>query len=1140
MSRSVTSESSSGRGRDDHHYRDGEFRRSDGDDNTEVAVTLLEDRRARVPFALVGVVLLLGSLVYANAVVVSGPGRQSHAADTALERSESAARTTTRVAAKRAARQAARNPVVRPANTATGRALNGSRPFRDALDLRIAVAVADALNQTRVTEGSVTARTRLRVAADANASENDSAMSKIRAVETRPIQNGTAFRLTVPVVSEAVRGDRVLATRTDQITVTIHLPVFAVHQRTQRYERLLGREPVAGAGLGRQLTARLVALAEVRGLAQYGGLGIENVVSNRHVEVAANDAALGIQRETFGRADPDGRAAVGRAGALVGVTDLLVTTASRHERLSWAGTVLTARHGAASKQWTLDSHDRATRTVEVGVNASVEAPYLHVSGDPLDRIVREAYRATVVRQVTVTDRERGREPTLDSPGPNWTLVATETRDRRRVTERDRRRTMRLRVFGVQTRRVQVTHVERRHWTNGSATRTTRATWADDYTVRVVHRGRYDPSLPGPSRSVRPVFASGGPLDGENLRDVPENARLPLRREQVDEMAKRAISDGKFTEQFTVAGERPADLRAWITRDLVRLRERVRNISVEVSQRKLTSGKASPASKLAATLRNRRASLLDTPRTYDGAADRARIAARATFLDRVIRALSERAAANTDRSHGLASEIESAAPLDSIDLQAATAAAADATAPQPRKIGSETAQSVVLVPDADPAYLTLTPVGPETAESVSRGTEVTPLAARNVNVFTVPYGDVGDTLTGGLTGDSRSVSYRTAGRALVSTNETLASDRLDSALDDESENAGSSNTGAESSLSELRDRRETLRRALVERTARIDRQLRVRLAEALTETLGEQVGRQRVRAIVATARDSYGGVGSTAVAATNGSYADRIALVAGQRLGLSGVERDRIALRLRVWLREQTATDRVSVPKTAVNETVSTRRQVVEYALSKGVTRASEAGLARARKRLAGEAFDAVLAGLPVAPVPGYWYATVNVWIVQVRGTYPSFAVTAHAGDRENASAIRYVRTDRNVTLDVDGDGTPETIGRNRAIRFQTHAVALAVVPAGRSGVGDIDGNADERSEGWNCPDGPVCGSQNRSEQNQSSATSSDSPVISDGRSSPSNERSVGAMSGRLPPSRTRNPPASPSAVSETNGTGLNV
>ncbi|MFB6176208.1 MAG: hypothetical protein ABEI99_03500, partial [Halobaculum sp.] len=351
-------------------------------------MTALEDRRARVPFALVGVLLLLGSLVYANAVVVSGPSRQSHAAETALDRSESVARTTIRVAAKRAARQSVRNPVVVPANTSAGNALNDSHPFRDALELRIAVAVGRALNRSRLTEGVVTARTRLSVGGD-----DSTAAAKIGAVETRPVQNGTAFRLTVTVVSEAVRRKRVDATRTEQLTVTIRLPVFAVHHRVQRYERRLGRGPVAGPGLGRQLTARLVALTEARGLAQYGGLGIENVLANRHVEVAAISGTLSLQRGVFGRADPDGRAAVARASVRVGVTDLLVAKAGQRGRASWAQSVLTAGREPVNEHWTLDASDGSGRTVEVGVNATVEAPYLHVTGDTLDRIVSDAYRA---------------------------------------------------------------------------------------------------------------------------------------------------------------------------------------------------------------------------------------------------------------------------------------------------------------------------------------------------------------------------------------------------------------------------------------------------------------------------------------------------------------------------------------------------------------------------------------------------------------------------------------------------------------------------------------------------------------------------------------------------------------------------
>jgi hypothetical protein len=44
-----------------------------------------------------------------------------------------------------------------------------------------------------------------------------------------------------------------------------------------------------------------------------------------------------------------------------------------------------------------------------------------------------------------------------------------------------------------------------------------------------------------------------------------------------------------------------------------------------------------------------------------------------------------------------------------------------------------------------------------------------------------------------------------------------------------------------------------------------------------------------------------------------------------------------------------------------------------------------------------DAPTAPVAGLPVAPVPGYWYLTVNVWRVTVRGEWSRFAVRTRRG-----------------------------------------------------------------------------------------------------------------------------------------------
>jgi hypothetical protein len=1051
-----------------------------------VGVSLRSDRRGRVPFALVGVVLLLGSLVYATGLGVRGPVAHSHAVDTALDRAEATARTTVRVASRRAVRAAASQPVVVPANTTAGRLVSDDRPFGDTLAIRTALTVADALGHSRTAVGEVHARSRLPpLGTDPTAS---AALSR---VTVEPTANDTAVRVTVRNLTHTAHRDRrQLARRTTTVSVVVHLPVFAVHDRVQRYERRLNRGPVAGPGLGRQLTAELTALAEARGLAQYSGVGVENVIASRHVAVASNGGALRLQRATFGHADPAGRAALVRATAKTALTDLMIGAKNHTAQGSWARELLTGGQRAVGRLPTLAATGRS-RTTRVGVNGSADAAYVDTL-EQLDSLTRRAYRGTVTREVGVVERERGREPPLDPPGVNWTLGGSRTVEETTVVARSRASSARDSVFDAVRRRVRVRHTETRVWTNGTASRQRRVSWSDYYTVLVVHRGGYDPNLPGPARVTRPVFTHGGAFDGPNLVELPQRAGLPLAPGTVDDLALAAVSAGASTDdslhqirrrQITV--DPPEELRAWLLRDLIDLRERVRELTVTVADDSLVGGEVSPASRLRAVVRERRRALLDPPRRYRGVADRLRVTARAAFLTQVQRRLADRAG-TTDTKSTVRDTLADALPVDSRDVQAASEAAADSVAPEPEPVGTSPGGEIVLVPHADPSYLTVSPVSGRLTDTVPLDETVTPLATRNVNAFTVPFDDAGDVLTGWLSSESRRVSLGTAGRVLAATNETLATRRLREAAASTNETAVSTNetavltngtatsTNEAASVSTLRSRRRRLVRAVRPNVRRIER----RLARELTATLDSSVDRQTATAVVTAASDHYDGLGARARAAADGRYAETVALAATRRLRLSPVRRDEVAVRLRVTLRDATASEAVTVPAETVEATVDTRRRVVRHGLKRLTTSTAETRLNKLRKELAGEAFDTVVAGLPVAPVPGYWYATVNVWYVAVRGEYPQFVVSARRGE-DGASVLRYVRENSTVRLDTDGDGERERLGYNRPVSFRTHAVAVAVVPPGKSGVGDVDGNADERSGGWACPGGPAC-DRNRS------------------------------------------------------------
>jgi hypothetical protein len=157
---------------------------------------------------------------------------------------------------------------------------------------------------------------------------------------------------------------------------------------------------------------------------------------------------------------------------------------------------------------------------------------------------------------------------------------------------------------------------------------------------------------------------------------------------------------------------------------------------------------------------------------------------------------------------------------------------------------------------------------------------------------------------------------------------------------------------------------------------------------------------------------------------------------------------------------------VRPPEGPVRDAASGLRTVARSRLKDGVEDGLRGAGDRARKRLA-RARTAVPAGVPVTPVPGYWYATANAWQVAVGGRYARFTVrTGRDSPAIPGGSVAYFRDGSAVTLDVDGDGERERLGRSTRVSFETSTTVLVVVPPGKSGVGDVDGERTEESPGW--------------------------------------------------------------------------
>jgi hypothetical protein len=134
----------------------------------------------------------------------------------------------------------------------------------------------------------------------------------------------------------------------------------------------------------------------------------------------------------------------------------------------------------------------------------------------------------------------------------------------------------------------------------------------------------------------------------------------------------------------------------------------------------------------------------------------------------------------------------------------------------------------------------------------------------------------------------------------------------------------------------------------------------------------------------------------------------------------------------------------------------------------------------------------VPAGLPVLPLPGKWFATVNLWDVEVRGEYSRFEVSANVATPETATATTYVREGRNVEREIAG--AERELGSVEEVDFSGKSALIVVVPPGKLGVGDRDDEDPECSSTW-----PVVGDVSNGTVNCGSS-SVDSAGVSPGGS----------------------------------------
>ncbi|WP_436909671.1 DUF7286 family protein [Halosimplex marinum] len=1014
-------------------------------------------RRGRVPFALVGVLLVLTSALFAGAVDRPQPTPEP-AVDLAVERTTADARAAVRTAVAEAGVEAASDPVVAPTNNRWGELLDPDTAFRDALKLRIYLAARERLRTVARTHRGVRASASLAATPTPGALEE--AMARVGVERAGP--DGTELRAEVSNVSvEATRNGRVVGTERVSFTVIVPTPVLAVHERVETYQERL-KHGVTKPGLGQRLTARLYAVAWARGYAQYGGAPIDNVVANRHVELMTNGAMLGVQRSTFGASDPDGRQAMTKAIARVGLREIVAShgpndpaaSALLQEGIRTAGG---PTEGAGAPGLAAGGTDAPApnETVTVSVGLSADRAFREFVGDDgINGTVDSVFGARV-RTLAATERVAGGTP--DRPGPpagdDWqfrvestdTDVVAVSNASRAPAVSDPPGYHRLETY---VRTVRLRHEREAVWHhNGSFNRTTR-TSTETKRVRVAVVGRHAPTPHAPDRPIPSVHERSGRFRGPNLADVPPKVRDAIELAGGPDGLARRAARGRLLEEATrIDGEWPAEVSQWIYRDLIELRRTVSEASVSVSRGRMGTREATPAAKLAANLSARRAELVDAPPAYDSVAAKARAAVRGRYLSLVIGRLERRADERAERGNAFASaigdvggpslsQLRSGYDARRADGRDAGPGSGSSGAAGGRPGGSDGPDLEYSV-DGAPPYLTLAEVTPGQVAAVDNATH--PLTARNVNYFAVPYGDATDVVLNALLpgGTSREQRLSTAARALRAANRTL----------EHRPNAT------------VRERRDRLRKQLNDTAEAVEGELATALADA-------GIGNDSTDrdAIVEAGLDRWAALDARALAMANGSVVEPVVAAAVRRTDDEWTtrRRDWARLGLRTALYDALESKRGKVSGPAVTGATAVVKDRVRRQVRSEISSVASRRLNRS--------ISQIPAGLPLAPPLGNWVATTNVWSVTVRGQYARFAVevprqTPAVGD----ASLQYVRDGGNATLDLDGDGASEVLGRASKVTFTSRTAVTVVVPPGGTGVGDIDGNMVEKSAGWPKP-----------------------------------------------------------------------
>lgn len=989
---------------------------------------LAEDERARVPFALIAILLLVsaGTVVYVqpNEITVEDETAK------ATERSVAAAETIVRDATQEAGAIAASAPVTDPEKDGFGQVLDDNRTFESYFELLTYREAEDRMQGHTVEIEETKASMTLPEIQDTTTAK--------QAIDKTTIESdgdGTVTATIEGVKLQAENEEYEVFNETRTISVTVPTPALMMHEKVEKFESKLDEGPVARSGLGAELSGRLYAMAWARGYAQYGGAPIADVLNHEHIELAAAGSAIDLQEEVFGTADPEAKEGLVKAGADLAADELLPDR--------WSGIADAALPDPNTNPDSADEIDSpGLQSTEISVDILADEAYheIAVKGDTVETIIDDAHEVET-RIEAETEKKQVNQLRAESPrGPEWQKISEESSfETISVEQRDEAEipaSGHWQTIETKQRTVTIERTVNRTWLKGSELRESTDIYKETHAVGI---GIYatSPSVAyAPAEGIYDIDTPGNPPSGAvgpSISDAAIEKQLD-KRGSVDEVAEEAVVDTIDTEPKVIEVEPPEAVQAWVYDDIASLRDTVRTLSVEVDQTEMVTS-AQPTSQLKTVVEKHEEQLVNKPDQYESRAQKALIGARSAYLDHLLDHLNDDTEETASIQDALSDQIDRIISGPEAAIDDLIQRGMDHTRPEPADITADPpAENLSLAVESDPSHLTKAEVT-TTSPRVERE-EYHPLSMRTATVASLPADRIVEALADRLLTSDETVSPEVAARVM------LQADKIP----------------ADITPSELQENKQSLYSELETVKTEAKQEAVQDLAEPTT--LGYVERYQAVE----KGLSNWDTDGGQILAMSNGTAAEAIAEEVETK-DKRTYAADRAESTLRVTFSEHLTDEDVEIPEGPVTDVADKARSVAEDTAEDVIEDHTEKVKDRLDQRLNG-GLSMAPAGVPLLPKPGAWWATANAWTVELEGEYASFAVRSPQGSPETGGQVTYVRSNEEVEMDMTGNGMKETIGSSERISFDTWTTVVVVVPPGKSGVGNMESDGIESSNGW--------------------------------------------------------------------------